>query len=343
MSLNLRVVAPNLKHSISGVTSTIAALVPIMAGDGVRATGPGLPPDIPSIPLLKASLIKRDRWRVWHARRNTEMLYGIALRHLLRRRYRLLFTSAAQRAHSGYTRWLIRQMDAVIATTHRAASFLEREARVIHHGVDTERFFPPSTKEAAKEKLGLPTGDIFLGCFGRVRPSKGTDTFIEAAIELCKADRRVRATVLGRATEKFTDFQKGLEQKVTNAGLGHRIRFMGEVPFEAVPDWYRALDIFVAPPREEGFGLTPLEAMACGVPAVTTRAGAFEELIRVGETGLHFDARDAAGLKAAVQDIISEPGRLEAWGEAAARHAAENHPLEREAAQILEVYEQLLR
>ena len=70
---------------------------------GIVATGPGLPADLPHIPLLRAATLPRNRWRVWHARRNTEMALGLVLRHLLRRRYRLLFTSAAQRAHTGFT------------------------------------------------------------------------------------------------------------------------------------------------------------------------------------------------------------------------------------------------
>ena len=338
----IRVVAPNLKHSISGVPSTIAALVPLMAPQGVVASGPGLPPDIPHLPLRQAALMPRDRWRVWHARRNTEMLFGLVLRLVLRRRYKLLFTSAAQRRHSGYTRWLIAQMDAVIATSQRAAGYLDREATVIHHGVDTRRFFPPGSKRDAKEKLGLPTEDLFIGCFGRVRENKGTDIFVDAAIALCKSDRRIRATILGRATEKHVAFQRALEQKIRNAGLHHRIRFMGEVPFEAVPDWYRALDLFIAPQRWEGFGLTPLEAMACGVPAVTTRVGAFEELLVPGETGAHVEIGDVAGLVATAQSILSDEDKLERWGRAAAVHAAETFPLEREAAQIMGVYDRLL-
>ena len=137
------IVAPNLKRRLSGVTATVVRLIPVQARMiDISATGPGLPADVPHIPLMRAATLPRDRWRVWHARRNTEMALGLILRRLLRRRYRLLFTSAAQRRHTGFTRWLIRQQDALIATSPQAASYLERPATVILHGVDTDVFHP---------------------------------------------------------------------------------------------------------------------------------------------------------------------------------------------------------
>ena len=98
----IEVVAPNLKRRLSGVTATVVRLIPVQARMiGITTTGPGLPPELPHIPLTRAAKLPRDRWRVWHARRNTEMALGLILRRVLRRRYRLLFTSAAQRRHTG--------------------------------------------------------------------------------------------------------------------------------------------------------------------------------------------------------------------------------------------------
>ncbi|MDF3605212.1 hypothetical protein PE067_02960 [Paracoccus sp. DMF-8] len=69
---DIDVVAPNLKKRLSGVTSTVVRLIPVQREMiGITATGPGLPPDLPHIPLSRAATLPRDRWRVWHARRNT--------------------------------------------------------------------------------------------------------------------------------------------------------------------------------------------------------------------------------------------------------------------------------
>ena len=75
--------------------------------------------------------------------------------------------------------------------------------------------------------------------------------------------------------DKYADFARDLEARVAQAGMTERILFSPEVPVWEMPQWYQALDLFVAPQRWEGFGLTPLEAMACGVPVVATTVGAF--------------------------------------------------------------------
>src|ERR1044072_7686543 len=79
---------------------------------------------------------------IWHARRNDEMIAGLLLR-ALGWPLQLVFTSAAQRHHKRLTRWLIRQMDAVIATSALSASFLKRKATGGMHGVGTARYAPP--------------------------------------------------------------------------------------------------------------------------------------------------------------------------------------------------------
>lgn len=313
-----------------------------MAARGVVATGPGLPADIPHVTLARAALLPRDRWRVWHARRNSEMILGLALRTLLRRRYRLLFTSASQRHHTWLTKWLIRHMDAVIATSQKTASYLERDATVILHGIDTESFSPPDDRKAAKEALGLPSDDLYVGCFGRIRHQKGTDVFVDAMISLCKADRRLRGVLLGRATKKHVDFQRQLEVRIRNAGLHHRIRFVSEVPVDEIAAWYRALDLFVAPQRWEGFGLTPLEAMACGVPVVATSVGAFEELISEGDTGTIIPPGDVAAMELAIANAVRDSELRAKMSAASRRHVLQHFQLKGEAEKIMAVYDQLL-
>ena len=120
---SVEVIAPNFKRKLSGVTSTIIQLIPLQRANGLNIVtmGPGLPAELPSIgwTSLPGLWFKpRTRpFRIWHARRNNEMIAGILMRHVLRMRLKLLFTSAAQRDHQPFTKWLIRRMDAVIATS----------------------------------------------------------------------------------------------------------------------------------------------------------------------------------------------------------------------------------
>ncbi|MDT8857466.1 glycosyltransferase family 4 protein [Paracoccaceae bacterium Fryx2] len=339
----IEVIAPNLKRRLSGVTATIARLVPVQArAIGIVATGPGLPAALPHLPLWRMAFLPRDRWRVWHARRNTEMLLGLFLRHFLRRRLRLLFTSASQRHHTGYTRWLIAQMDALVATSRRTAGYLDRPATVILHGIDTATFRPADDPAALRRTLGLPEDALLIGCYGRIRDQKGTGDFVTAMLSLLPATPQAVALVMGRATPAHQAMAEALQARVAAAGLQDRIRFVPEVPVDAMPDWYRVLDLYIAPQRWEGFGLTPLEAMACGVPVLATRVGAFPELVLPGITGDLVTPGDPAALAAATARLLSDPGLGSTLRAAARAHVCAGFRIEDEAAALITLYRRLL-
>lgn len=337
----IEVIAPNLKRRLSGVTATVVRLIPIMARQiAIVTTGPGLPKDLPHIGLASLPFLPRGRLRVWHARRNTEMVLGLILRHLFRRRLKLLFTSAAQRHHKGFTKALIARMDAVIATSAKAASYLDRPATVIMHGVDTATFTPPTDRAALRRALNLPDG-IIIGCFGRFRAQKGVDLLVDAALTLLPTRPEVSVIFTGLVTRDNEAFHAGLMAKIVAAGLQTRIRFLGELPWSQVVQHYQCLDLFTAPARWEGFGLTPLEAMACGVPVVAADVGAFDSLI-TPQVGTLVPPGDAAALTEALRGWLDAPVRLAAAGPAARAHVLANHRIEGEADAICAVYRQLL-
>ena len=339
----IEVIAPNFKRRLSGVTATIVRLVPVQAREiGIVTTGPGLPPDLPHLPLWRLPLLPRDRWRVWHARRNTEMLAGLVLRHLFRRKLRVVFTSAAQRHHSGFTRWLIRQQDAVVATSPQAASYLQRPATVVMHGVDLSVFAPAPDRAALRHALGLAEDATILGCFGRIRAQKGVDLLVEAALRLLPDRPGVQVVFTGRISDDNRAFHADLVARLTAAGLADRVRFLGEVPWQDVVRLYQALDLFVAPARWEGFGLTPLEAMACGVPVVAARVGAFETLIADTVTGSLVPPDNADALTEAVRAWVDAPARMAAARQAARAHVQHNHAIETEARALIGIYRSLL-
>ncbi len=341
------VIAPNFKRRHSGVTSTVIRLVPVQAQHiAIVASGPDLPQEVPNLPPAKLlSLPRRGPHgaRVWHARRNVEMLAGLALKYVGGKKLRLLFTSAAQRRHTGFTRWLIRRMDAVIATSARSASYLERHATVIHHGVNCDDFKPVANRAALRQTLGLPEDGLFVGCFGRIRHQKGNDLFIKVMIEACKAEPRARALMMGRATEEHQSYLAELKQEVEDAGLSDRILFRDEVPIAQLAAHFQALDLYVAPQRWEGFGLTPLEAMACGVPAVATKVGAFEELIVPEKTGFLVEIEDMDAITDHVIELLSDDAKRRRFSQASRNHVLEKFSIEAEAAAIIDVYRSLLQ
>jgi mannosyltransferase len=339
----VEVVAPNFKKRLSGVTSTIVQLAPLQARDlGIVTLGPGLPPGLPrmrwrQLPGLLSRPAGRP-FRIWHARRNVEMIGGVILRDVFRAPLKLVFTSAAQRRHRPFTKWLIRRMDAVIATSERSASFLDVPSTVVMHGVDLERFHPPRGADDGFAAAGL-AGRRAIGCFGRIRHQKGTDLFVEAMIALLPLFPDWTAVITGRVTAEHQAFADGLKQRIAAAGLADRIVFLGEVPDIAV--WYRRIDLYVAPSRNEGFGLTPLEAMASGAPAVASDAGAYASLIVDGRTGAVVPAGDGEALREAIRAYLADPARLEAHARNALADVRKRFPLAGEAAAIRVVYERL--
>jgi mannosyltransferase len=338
----IEVLAPNLKRRLSGVTATIARLVPVQArAIGIVAAGPGLPEAVPQIGLGRVLMLPRRPWRVWHARRNTEMALGLILRHLLRKRLRLLFTSASQRRHTGYTRWLIARMDRVVATSSASAAYLEVPCTVIRHGIDTDAFRPAADRAALRADLGLPEG-VLAGCYGRIRHQKGTDAFVAAMLALMPDHADLHAVILGRATPEHREFDAGLRARVAEAGLARRFHFMGEARVDEMPRWYAALDLFVAPQRWEGFGLTPLEAMAAAVPVVATTVGAFPELVVDGETGALVPPGEPAAIARALAPLLADPAARARMGEAARAHVARHFRLEAEAAALVALYREML-
>lgn len=341
---DIRVIAPNFKRRLSGVTSTIVQLVPVQnrLGQKVAALGPGLPEKLPHIRF-------RDLWRlwqqapgggprIWHARRNLEMLPGIIMRDVLRMKLRLVFTSAAQRRHSGYTRFLISKMDAVVATSTGSGSFLDVPHTVIMHGVDTALFHPPQTTDDTIAATGLP-GNYLIGCFGRVRHQKGTDLFVRAMIELLPQYPEWTAIVSGRVTAEHKSFGDGLKADVAAAGLSQRIVFPGEV--DDIKPWYRRLTLYVAPSRNEGFGLTPLEAMASETAVVASNAGAYAEMIAEGETGRVVPAGQYEALRDAIRSYLADPALAQRHATAGLGHVRSVFPLEKEATALGALYDRL--
>jgi len=340
----------NFNPRFTGVSATAAAVLAVQAGQmPVALVGHPLP-GCPA-PLGRRAALALARvppagraFSIWHVRRNPEMQFALFARDVLRLPVRIVFTSAAQRRHSAWPRWLISRMDAVIATTEAAAGFVPGVRAVVPHGVDTERFRPAPDATAAWKAAGMP-GEYGILTVGRIRPEKGTDLFIRAMLRALPALPGAVAVVAGMAKGGDGPFLDRLKAEVAAAGLSGRILFPGEVPAERMPALMRGCRLLVALPRYEGYGVTPIEAMACGVPFVATRTGHFAEF--AGLAG----GNDQSGVVVALEDwqaaadaavaLLSDPLRHGAMAAAARDRAVRLFGIGREAAGIGAVYDAL--
>jgi len=277
---------------------------------------------------------------IWHARRNNEMIVGVLLRSL-GWPLKLVFTSAAQRHHTWITRWLIDRMDAIIATNEISASFLKRQATVIPHGVDTDRYAPPADRMAAFAQTGLP-GRYAIGCFGRVRAQKGTDVFVEAMCRLLPRHPDFVAVLVGAITPEQMVFANDLRKRIEAAGLKSRIVITGELGIEEVQRWYQRLTIYAFTSRNEGFGLTLIEAMAVGAALVASRAGAAELVVEDGVTGVLTPPGDVDALVTALEPLMRDPASATDMGRRGRTRVLEKFSLDAEANRIADVYRALV-
>lgn len=335
---DLQVMIPNLHWRYSGVTATNRMIAPKLAGLFHAAwLGPDAPDGIARMDAKDLRALWRRRAPlIWHARRNNEMIIGVLLR-ALGWPLKLVFTSAAQRHHTWITRWLINRMDVIIATSDVSASYLKREAVVAPHGVDAQRYAPAQDRAAAFAEAGLP-GRYAIGCFGRVRAQKGTDLFVDAMCSLLPRYPDFTAVIVGAITPDQSAFGDGLRAKIAQAGLQSRIVILGELPIAQVQRWYQRLTIYAFTSRNEGYGLTLIEAMAAGAALVATRAGAAELVVTDGDTGVLAPLGDAAALASAIEPLMREPDEAAAMGRRARARVVAHFSLDAEARTIADVY-----
>jgi mannosyltransferase len=338
----VQLIVTNLHWRYSGVTATNRMVAPKLAAmfraawlgsdapEGINRIGAA---DLLRLWLRRAPVI-------WHARRNNEMIAGVLLQ-ALGWPLKLLFTSAAQRHHTWITRWLIGRMDAIIATSEVSASYLKRSATVVTHGVDPVRYSPPADRAAAFAEAGLP-GRHAIGCFGRVRAQKGTDLFVEAMCELLPRYPEFTAVIVGAVTPDQASFANELKKKIEVAGLRSRILILGELPIAEVQRWYQRLTIYAFTSRNEGFGLTLIEAMSVGAALVATRAGAAEIAVEDGVTGVLVPTDDSAALARALEPLMRDPTAAETMGKRARQRVLDRFSLDVEAAGIAAVYRTLI-
>jgi mannosyltransferase len=341
------VIVFNLKKRYTGVSATVNALVPLQLKQWRLAyCGTPLSNGVVGMTLKAAMrLSKRPptgrNHRIWHVRRDHEMMAGLWARDVLRLPIKLVFTSAAQHLHGRFPRWLISKMDAVISTTPLAASFVPNTTAVVPHGIDLSRFSVPPSKSQAWASSGLG-GDYGIGVFGRVRPDKGSDIFVDAMIEALPHLPGATAVIAGLAQPQHQAYQRDLQQRIDAAGLSERIVFLGEVPAGEVHRWYQRCTVCVACPRYEPFGLTPFEAGACGCALVCSDTGAFSMLVQDGVNGYMVPLEDAQAVSSAVQLVLSQGlSHARELGLAARERVVSTFSLANEAEGIGRVYQQL--
>ena len=223
----------------------------------------------------------------------------------------LLGSAAVVVAISRYTADLARS---VLASLDRAD--LAARIETVPLGTTPSHFRPGIDASAVRAKYGL-VGAPWLLTVARLEWHKGIDTLIRALPAVRAAHPTARYAVAG-----VGDRRPQLERLAAEVGLGDAVRFLGAVPDDELPALYNAADLYVGASRRhdllvEGFGISLVEASACGLAVVGGRSGGIPDAVREGETGILVDPDDPSAVAAGVNGLLADAelrGRLGAAG-----------------------------
>jgi glycosyltransferase involved in cell wall biosynthesis len=189
-------------------------------------------------------------------------------------------------------------------------------------------------KQAVRHKYDLP--ERFLLFVGLVEPRKNLPLLLEAYHSLVKRQDTPPLVIAGR----FGWMVEGIFEQIEMLGLKEKVQFTGYVTHQDLPIVYNLADVFVYPSRYEGFGLPPLEAMACGTPVITTSVSSMPE--HVGDAGILVPPGDMEALTGAMARLAADESLREELGKRG-RERSRQYTWTRTVQLTCEAYRRVLR
>jgi D-inositol-3-phosphate glycosyltransferase len=213
-----------------------------------------------------------------------------------------------------------------------------RNLHVVPQGVDPVRFQPGPPDAAWRARLSSDPDDPIIGVVGRVDPEKGIRTVLQAMTMLEGPAERSHLAVVGAPALDDGSYEAELQAEAAGM-LGERCRFVGSV--DEVPAVLRSLDVLVNASTSEPFGLSVLEAQACGVPVIGSASGGIPEFVTDGETGLLVTPGRPDDLAAELNRLLAASGLRDELRERARRGVVARHTIAARAETVAQLYRSL--
>jgi D-inositol-3-phosphate glycosyltransferase len=218
---------------------------------------------------------------------------------------------------------------------------------IVPCGFDPEEFWPMSFDTGQQLGLGLGRHDFIILQLGRMVPRKGVDNVIRALAILHRRYRVPARLVIvgGNAAQPDPAGTPELGRLMALArllGIEEAVMFTGQRPRDRLRHYYSAANVFVTTPWYEPFGITPLEAMACGTPVIGSAVGGIKTTVADGETGFLVPPNDPEALAERLAWMHRHPRETQRMGWSGMRRAYQHFTWRKVAAQIADVYESVL-
>jgi starch synthase len=211
---------------------------------------------------------------------------------------------------------------------------LRHKVDVVHNGISTTRFAPGPADPQLRTDLGARGDELLVGVLGRIDPEKGHDVVIRAVGRL-RPHLPVHLAVVGAPLRDANGWYDHLRTLADDTAPG-AVTFAP--PRDDIPRLLRSLDALVSAAPAEPFGLTILEAQACGTPSVAARGGGVPEIVDDGVTGRLFAPRDAAELADTLEEVLTDTVATARIVAAARARVIRRSSLERQADRFATVY-----
>jgi hypothetical protein len=202
------------------------------------------------------------------------------------------------------------------------------------------RELSPRSRYAARKRIGIPLGGPLILHVGRFVPRKGIDDAIRGASTVLARMRHARMIVVGGHPDDPASVQERarLERIARELEVRKQVAFAGAVPRHRLRDFYAAADVFVTTPWYEPFGITPVEAMACGTPVIGSAVGGIGYTVRDGVTGFLVPPRSPDAIAGALTEALADRRRLRRMGRSAASHVRPTFTWRRITEQLIDAY-----
>jgi len=239
---------------------------------------------------------------------------------------------------------LMRRFDHLIAVSHAtkdemvAAGIRSTLVTVIHNGIDTDAWSPKRVSRTLREELNLDQLFPLIGYVGRIMPEKDLETWLRAAALVAERFPQARFVLVGEGKDDGT--LGDLKRLASELGIAERTHFLG-YRSDLLPV-YAAFDLFALSSRREGLPNSILEAMALGIPVVTTDVAGAKELVVDGETGVVVPQQDVEALASAIVSILGGNDRPLCMGRAGRRRVESEFSFSHRMRRIEDLYEQIL-
>ncbi len=284
----------------------------------------------------------RGQYDILHIQKPFDLPLGTIIRRITKGKTRLIFGCHGRDFFAGDRRW-IKAIDATVSCSATNAQDITAHygliPRVVYNGIDLERFVPRSRIDPAvagwrKRLIGDQDRPILLQASRMVR-WKGAEYAI-AALPLLQTTPAPLLVLAGDGP-----YREALVQQATALGVLDQVRFLGDLPHEAMPALLPAIDLLLGTSFvNETFGITLCEALACERAVIASDFGGFREVVRHEATGLLVPPQDPAALAAAIDRLLADPQQRAAFGVAGRQDVEARFSWPKVVERVLAAYEE---